>query len=476
MQTAAELISAVDACLYGSGSSVTVYRADKLVVEESNSVYNAIIFFNKLKPNTVYRLNIADIQVLRGKTSEISFSIKDTKKNASVFSKAFQIGKKNSLVFKTDDNVRHLELKLYSGIINKANNISVKFSGVELSEIYLNIQEEDLLFRYKFDSIYSGFIVANKYCDLDSEHFYIIINRHIGDSMNYLSYIKAFRDYYGNKTERVHFNNKERMSYFTKARFCRKITVLTTKSISGVARLYASDIDEIRVLQRSELNALERYATSSLAIHNNIIPDENAMSLDYGFQETTWTKKRMFGVDDHMWDLGLPRNARRTNMVITDKTIKATNELIEKLEIDIENTIVICPVALSSSMLDVKIWEDFAAIQTKKGKKVFTNIAGNEKCIIGTEPLEVDVDILCCLASYGCKIIGVQCGLLDVLCRYSINLPITVVHPIITNGDRRYAAIRNVTDTVVHLGEQTDIKIERFDHDYIVDLLNQNIG
>lgn len=477
MHSVSELLSAVDSCLDNNSNVVlTVYSANELTINESKSIYNSVVFYKNLKPNTVYRLNIDNIAVLTGNASEITFAIKNTKINASIYSKGFKIGKKNSLIFRTDDNVTDLELKLYSGIVNKANNISVKICGIELSEICLKTTDDDLAFCNKYDLIYSGFILANKYCDLDSEHFYIIINRHIGDSMNYLSYLKAFRDYYGSESQRVHFKDKVGMSYFNKARFCKRLSVLTTKSISGVARLYTTDIDEIIVLQRNELNALERYATSSLAIHNNIIPDENSMSLENGFQETTWTKKRMFGIDDHMWDLGLPRDAKRTNMVITSETSNMTDEIINKLKIDVKNTIVICPVALSSSMLDPNIWKDFAKKQIEKGKRVFTNVAGDEKCIEGTEPLEVSVDILCCLANRACKIIGVQSGLLDVLCRYSNNLPITVVHPIKTNGDRRYAMIRNVIDTIVRVGAQTDIKIENFDHDYIVDLLDKSIS
>ena len=450
-----------------------VYRKALLVIEKSDDIYNSLSLYNRLEKNTFYKLSIGAITLKEGKTNEVTFVIKDCKQNQAVCMKAFPLNQPCIYIFRTDQNVTNLELKIYAGPIKKANDISIEIHDIVLSKCNKSENQDELLFYNKFNILYLGFITANRYCSYDKEHFYIIINRHIGDSMNYLSLLHAFREYYGADKNCWHFNAAKQMSRFKKSRRIKKLTVITTKSIQGVAALYEKDLDEIITLSKQELDALERYAVSSVSLHSNLIPDENAVSLENGYHETTWTKKRMLGVDDHLWDLGLPLNSQRADMMITKNTEIAALETMDSLKLQPEKTVIICPVALSSSMLPTEIWEEFALKQKEKGYRVFTNVAGNETAISGTEPLKVGVNVLCCMADKGCRIIGVQCGLLDVLCKYSLNLHISVIHPMITNGDKRYAEIRKVFQPVVHTGRQTDIKIEKFEREYVVNFLNE---
>lgn len=136
--------------------------------------------------------------------------------------------------------------------------------------------------------------------------------------------------------------------------------------------------------------------------------------------------------------------------------------------------ILLCPVAQSSSMLDYDLWRKFADILSRKGFTVYTNVFGKELTVDGTQALRVGIDEVACLGSMGCKIIGVQSGLMDVLL-WVCPKQLTILNVIKNNMDKQYALSRNATKEVnIQPNGSTYLRIEHFEEEYVLKLLEDN--
>ncbi len=332
-------------------------------------------------------------------------------------------------------------------------------------------------FFERLEKLKRGMEVADRICGYDTSVCYIIINRHIGDSTRAFKVLKSIRVYYGLGSNRFHFSDSTvHKAVFKKKKLIQKIVVVTTKSISGVAKLYSDYYDEMIILNKSDLDALELYAFSGCAIHENIFFDENPrqmISRHWNNDEGSWTRTLMFGITDLMWELCLPSNLPKGQMKISNTSVKECGEVIEHFNIDIAKTVIICPIAKNSSMLAPNIWESFADLLIAKGYRIFTNAFGEEKTINGTERIEVDIDVIVCLANMGVRIIGVQCGLMDIIVKI---LPehVTVINVIKTDKDKQYAKSRGAINEVNHINNVTYLRIEHFEEDYVLKLLMDN--
>lgn len=340
------------------------------------------------------------------------------------------------------------------------------------------MSNEDRSFLYRIERIKKGFEVAKQYCVLDNTTFYIIINRHIGDAARVLECLKSVKGYYGENSDRFHFSDgKWPMNPIKKTKLIKNLVVVTTKSISGVANLYSYAFDEMIVLPKDQLDNLEMYACSPCAIHQNIVCDENAYRVVYGrwrTDEGSWIRSTLIGWD-LLWHLCLPRSAiKKTDMAIGDKTRSDMNEIIKVHSIKLDKTVIICPYAKTTSMLPVNCWVTFAEELKKNGYMVFTNAFGDEAAIEGTDKLSVDIDVMACLAQSGCKIIGVQSGLMDVLVRSKI-ANITVLSIIITDRDIQFAKNRGALSEVSNVNGVIYLRVEHFEEDYVVKFLKDNL-
>lgn len=328
-------------------------------------------------------------------------------------------------------------------------------------------------FEKKLEEVCYGKKVADMNCSRDITIFYLIINRHLGDAITILNKVQIIKDYYGVKANRYHFLEGEiQKDVFRKIKTIKKIYIVTTKAIEGIAKLYEKHIDGIIVLNKQDLNCLEMYASSACSTHENIICDANVerrISEHFHTAEGAWTKWEMFGISELMWNLCLPRqilSQKLLSMEISRDTEQATDALIKEKQLDINNTIVLCPVAQSSTMLDLEVWEDFATFLQANKFHVFTNAPGNEAPICNTEKLDVSIDIIVCLAKKGVQIIGVQSGLMDVITRINPE-KVVIVSVLKTDNDRQYAINKGSHSGINKVGKITYLRLANFDRNYV---------
>ena len=110
------------------------------------------------------------------------------------------------------------------------------------------------LFSERIKKIQRGKVLADKYCLNDNSFFYIIINRHLGDSLKVLKRLKSIKDYYGDNAPRFHFPNHENnKAPIPKRKLIRNIGIITNNSIAGVAKLYSDYYDELIILPQKML-------------------------------------------------------------------------------------------------------------------------------------------------------------------------------------------------------------------------------
>lgn len=336
----------------------------------------------------------------------------------------------------------------------------------------------EINFKKNLDRLIRARNLDIKYCEQDRTHFYFIINRHLGDSIWVLRLLKAIKEYYSPNGDRYHrIANDSLRSLYKKNEIINKISIMTTESIVNVAKLYSDDIDSIIVLNREELADMELYALSKCSPYQNFIYDEDVFMRVFPNEacndEGTRNRNAMFKVNNLMWQLCVPSNLPRTSMKLSDETESETRLLMLKNSYDLNKLVVICPFAYSLSTLDKNIWIKLTSLLQKAGYKVLTNTAGAEEAIYTTEKLNVPVDVLACMAVKGCRVIGVQSGLMDILAQMSP--PKLIVLNIIRNDvDRRYANGTRTVNEVNTVNGVTRLRIEHFEEDYVLKLLMDN--
>ena len=375
-------------------------------------------------------------------------------------------------------------------VIDKSTGSVLKSSNCDLyDDCDLLIDSSKRIFESRLKKIINGMRIAEKYCLYTNSIFYMILNRHIGDAARVLKAVKGIKDYYGLTASRYHFhsddlNSEEAKSKgvkreFKKRKCIEKIVVVTNKSISGVAKLYSKYIDDIIVLQQNDLNDFELYAYSGLGMHENIMADQfpgGKLLGRWNFDEGSWVRWLMFGVNDTMWNLCMPVKLKGSecNMSVDEETRSKVNQIVAKLNIDIEKAVILCPIAKSSSMIADSIWQKFVKIIKAKGFDVYTNIGPGEKGILGTKDLPVGIDEIVCLSNKGARVVGVQCGLMDILLWAHCGNFI-VLNPIVNSIDVTYARdVACLQEVNKKPNNVTYLRIEHFEEDYVLKLLMDN--
>lgn len=336
-----------------------------------------------------------------------------------------------------------------------------------------------MTFANKLELLTRGYLVAEKHCKHDASIFYLIVNRHIGDSVKVFNKLKAIKQYYGVNADKFHtIGESQKRLIFEKKKKISKLLVVTTKALSGVAQLYSKYLDGIIVLAKEDLDALEVYATSGCTLCNNIVADGNADRNVFSHWKTaegSWTRWEMYHITDLMWNMVLPTDIfkQAVDMEIDDKTDCETDNFLREHNIDLQNSVIIVPKAQSSSMLSDTVWEKYAELVKNKGLKVYTNVANQETPIRGTIPLEMRINVLICLAHRGCRIIGVQCGLLDAIVMiYPKHMQ--VISIINSDRDKQYANNMGAKGKISKVRDVTYFKIEQETPEEVVKLLIDN--
>lgn len=373
---------------------------------------------------------------------------------------------------------------------NRVKELSIDCEE-ELKKEKARISRDSLekLFDQRVENLRKGMLIASQYCSYDPEICYLIMNRHLGDTLRTMRTVKAVKAYYGETACRYHFDSdnlnsetaqtKRLQRSFQKLKLIKKLFIIASPSNSGVARLYSDYIDGVVTLNKDQIDALEEYAYSSCAIHQNIVCDEHAqfrVGHKTNTDEGQWVRSVMFGITDMEWDLCIPHGYCSCVPIVSKETERATESYIKNSGFDITRSVILCPAAKSTSMLDGRIWELYAKFLCDKGYLVYTNVSADELPIKGTNSIICDVDILACLGKRGVKFVSVQSGLSDVLetiCPHSLNV-IFVIKP-----DKQNLQIA-VNRWVMHEGLTVKnngckcLRIEHFEEDYVLKLLEDN--
>ena len=249
---------------------------------------------------------------------------------------------------------------------------------------------------------------------------------------------------------------------FPKKMVVKKVCVLTTRVLSGVVKL-CQEVDDIVVLGKKELDELELYVNSAMCLHKNIFPDEDSAA--------NMLKWNLYKTGTFAYRMNLPKEfvaQEAGKLNITEKILTESKKYILSNSMDASKSIILCPVAQSNSLLSKTFWDKVIQNLRDKGYVVYTNVGTNEQPLEGTNPLCVSIDVLCGLVSYGCRVIGVQSGLLDLLIWLKQDFSITVLSVIKTERDLQFAKNRGLVDEVTKREKVTYIKIDNIEEkDYV---------
>ena len=106
--------------------------------------------------------------------------------------------------------------------------------------------------------------------------------------------------------------------------------------------------------------------------------------------------------DEYIWDedlnmldrlkkdaLKIPLDTPFNYPIIDEISADNATALQEKYILDKERTIILLPHAITFQNLTLEFWEEVAQRLKEKNYIVYTNVAGDEKPVKGTEPLKV---------------------------------------------------------------------------------------
>lgn len=343
-------------------------------------------------------------------------------------------------------------------------------------------------FEKRIRLIQTGKDVAFKYCEFDNSVFYLIVNRHLGDSLRTLRSVSSIKEYYGKDSNRIHFQGDNIPTHtpsnflprIEKNKYINKLYIICSQSNAGVAKLYGEYIDGIIILQPDEITALESYAVSACSVHYNIVCDEQVQKRIFRSptDEGQHVRAIMFGIQDMEWDMCFPSHWKMCKPKITTHIDSETDSFLrDSKNIDVSKSVVLCPAAKSTSVLEYSIWKKFVKYIQSLGYTVFTNAPKNEIPIDGTISLDCSIDILACLGKRGLKIVTVQSGLSDVL-RIICPENLMVLFIIQQEKDLFVAANRGVTKEGCTVKKEGSIclRIEHFEEGYVLKLFMDNFA
>ena len=457
--------------LYGENAEEqkkeTIVRLKEFLVEAKDYIWNHAVICRSLEANTLYEFECESSSLLSGNCDGFTILVRDTKLNFIAYKRYCKFNKKIILQIKTSQDASDLELRIYPGNAGESANISIRLEYVKLNK-YVSRQNEitipKTVFGEKVQDVVNGYNIANAVCN-EPDVSYVIINRHIGDAARNLTIIRPFKLYYSEK-EKYHFMNSNQDGIncyaFPKKMVVKKVCVLTTRVLSGVVKL-CQEVDDIVVLGKKELDELELYVNSAMCLHKNIFPDEDSAA--------NMLKWNLYKTGTFAYRMNLPKEfvaQEAGKLNITEKILTESKKYILSNSMDASKSIILCPVAQSNSLLSKTFWDKVIQNLRDKGYVVYTNVGTNEQPLEGTNPLCVSIDVLCGLVSYGCRVIGVQSGLLDLLIWLKQDFSITVLSVIKTERDLQFAKNRGLVDEVTKREKVTYIKIDNIEEkDYV---------
>lgn len=216
--------------------------------------------------------------------------------------------------------------------------------------------------------------------------YFLLYGGHIGDEALALSWISAFR----------------------KNHYIRRMTVITSSLYAGLCNLYESDIDELIVWKKEDLEALRIYSLSVEREYVNI--------LGANWVWFPLERKIPFPMDMVVYKtihLGLPYDAR-SEYFISDDIGEEKQCLFKDIGLVQNKSVILIPYARSMPNIPLSMWEKLASILSKD-YKVFTNIGAGEEPIKNTLPLNIPLKDIAAAVNYAGHAVAIRCGIADIL-------------------------------------------------------------
>ena len=318
-----------------------------------------------------------------------------------------------------------------------------------LSESLLEELKEEEAFRKNMEAVERGYRHAKRIIpENDVAVHWFIKNQHIGDAARTFRVLKAFREYYSGTDPYYFSKDSTSLGYdwtrYVKNTICKRVNVISTNSIAGVARL-APWVDETVILSKEELYDLELYANSSICRHPNLHPDDRQ----------DWLREAFYKVGTYNWQLLLPNESRPIELKVTEEALLSGTIVMREKKIDAEKTVLLCPWALSSTYLPEEIWDRIVSKCVELGYRVFTNVGPKEQELHGTERMEEPIDTVVGLVQQGVRVIGLQSGLTDILLWAGVTAPLCILNYGKTDMEISFAKGHKIDDRLVRKGNLT---------------------
>jgi len=152
------------------------------------------------------------------------------------------------------------------------------------------------------------------------------------------------------------------------------------------------------------ITATENYERDNFFYGNYKIGDERAY--DDSINAVDRFKRYVFD---------LPLSTPLMPPIVEPLTDENISNLREKYFLDKNRTVILLPYAKTFETLDINFWATLAKIFADKNYIVYTNVAGDEKPVEGTEPLNVNFAELNFIADKVKCFIGLRSGIFDFL-------------------------------------------------------------
>ena len=333
-------------------------------------------------------------------------------------------------------------------------------------------QEE---FINRMSATLEGYRIANRIIENDGTTHYMIMHKHIGDAFRNLKMLILFKNYYSG-TSLYHMEEVVGKA-FPKRWVVKRIVVVTTELLAGVAKLF-STVDDVIALSPQDLDALDAYSKSFACVHDTLHRREYGQG--WGEPITEGQKAGMF-VPSYNWILDLPVDIPNkgewmfSSVQVSSNSIDEAKKVMQQYEVDPNRVVVICPYARSSSMLSENQWMPIVDFLKQNGYFVFTNTGPKEKELKNTTRLQVPVDVFCGLGALGCSFIGVQSGIIDILKWIGIDVKLVCISLLFTPHDKRFALARRLKSQVERRENTTHIVIEKNTIQNFSDIVIANI-
>lgn len=253
-----------------------------------------------------------------------------------------------------------------------------------------------------------------KHFGLDSNTWIFVAHAKTGDHFYFFSLMKAFKE-------------QQRRTGATE-----RVTILINPSHSGIAELFADDLDRVEPLERCNVRAI-RAASSQLRPGVPLIANPVALleNLD-GSRRTLFPNSIVRFSDWLKFALGLPPSAGLSMPKVSDANRQAAADFMREHDIPWHRSVILAPAATSMPELPVKVWELLASNLQRLGYSLFLNVGPERKApsLPGVRTISYPHNLAIPLVEAAGWIIANRSGLADIVAPARARVTVVYARPL----------------------------------------------